>query len=101
MSYPKAGTFMIVCRDDTQPDGTKGKFVLATRRTFKDMFKALKYGQSISPAREPKVLVVLDSVEAMAEKYQEALDRMEYPYPDPEPDPEPADVDPLFGKPLT
>jgi hypothetical protein len=81
---------MIVCREDTKPDGSPGDFVLATRQVFTDMFKALKYGQSISPSREPHLLKILDSVQALADDYQESLDRME--------DPEPADMDPLFGK---
>lgn len=93
MNTPEPRAFMVVCRSDTKPDGSPGDFVLATRQVFTDMFQALKYGRSISPSREPHLLKVLDSVKALTDDYQEALDRMD--------NPEPADHDPLFGKPLT
>jgi len=46
----------VICRADTHPDGSKGKYVLATSRSFVDWDEAKEYSDTINPSREPKVL---------------------------------------------
>ena len=41
------------CRTDTEPDGTPGGFVLATRRIFTDKDSAQRYCNTIAKGREP------------------------------------------------
>lgn len=55
----------VICREDTRQDGSKGKYVLATSRSFDGWYDAKKYSDTIDPSREPKVL--LDQESCIAE----------------------------------
>jgi hypothetical protein len=46
----------VICREDTRQDGSKGKYVLATSRSFDTWDDAEKYSDTINSSREPKVL---------------------------------------------
>jgi len=46
----------VICREDTRQDGSKGKYVLATSRSFDNWCDAEEYSDTINPSREPKVL---------------------------------------------
>jgi len=46
----------VICREDTRSDGSKGKYVLATSRSFDTWREALEYSDTVNPSREPKVL---------------------------------------------
>lgn len=85
MNTPKPGTFLVLCREDTRPDGSPGDYVVTAKRSgpFDSVKDALHYAKSISPSRHPLVVGVLAQVNSEDQ------------------DPEPADSDPLFGKPLT
>lgn len=56
----KPGMYLVIFRDDTKPDGTKGDFVLSSK-TFEREDHAYTYARSINESREPKVVCVLDS----------------------------------------
>jgi hypothetical protein len=91
MNTPPIDTFVVMCRGDSSPDGTPGEYVLASRRTFPTVNEAHEYGKTVAPSRRPVVLqVVRDVVDV-----EETMDPHGWN------DPEPADMDPLFGKPLT
>jgi len=47
----------VICREDTRSDGSKGKYVLATSRSFDDWYDAKEYSDTIDPSREAKVLL--------------------------------------------
>jgi hypothetical protein len=55
MSDIEPGDYIVICREDTEPDGTPGRYVLATRQHFKTRALALKYKAGISPTRQPHV----------------------------------------------
>lgn len=48
--------YYVACRDDRRPDGTKGRYVMSSR-TFTQLRDAVEYKKSISPSREPMILV--------------------------------------------
>jgi len=48
--------YFVICRMDTK-DGVKGKYALATSRTFTTFNKAEEFAAGISPKREPKILM--------------------------------------------
>lgn len=48
--------YIVICRADRKPDGTKGDYQLATHRTWKNKTKAEKYANGISDSREPLVV---------------------------------------------
>ena len=58
-------SYYVICRGDTRPDGSKGKYILATSRSFGDWDEAKKYSGTIDPSRESKVL--LDQESCIAE----------------------------------
>lgn len=47
----------VICREDTRQDGSKGKYVLATSRSFDDWDDAKEYSDTINTSREPKILM--------------------------------------------
>lgn len=49
------GRWVVLCRGDRQPDGTPGKYVLATSSGFPTPEDARHYLDSISPSREPLI----------------------------------------------
>lgn len=51
----------VICREDTRQDGSKGKYVLATSRSFEVWHKAKEYAGTIDSSREPKVLLDQES----------------------------------------
>lgn len=57
---PVFGDFIVLCRSDAQeePQPTKGRFELATRRSFDSAAQAFDYVEAISPSREPFVALV-------------------------------------------
>lgn len=48
--------YIVVCRDDRDPDGTPGGYCLATRATFESAAEAERYAATVSPSREPLVI---------------------------------------------
>lgn len=52
----------VICREDTRPDGSKGKYVLATSQTFEDWDDADTYAKTVNSSREPKVLADEDGI---------------------------------------
>jgi hypothetical protein len=50
------GKFIVICRDDREPDGTQGRYALATRQVFHTEEDATKYAEGISSSREPLVI---------------------------------------------
>jgi len=85
MNEPEPGMFLVLCREDTRPDGSPGDYVVTAKRSgpFATEEKAMDYAASINPSRYPLVVQVVSGGAVV------------------EPEPEPADYDPLFGKPLT
>lgn len=59
MPLVDVGFYKVVCREDSKPDGTPGKYVLATQRDFPTEQKAIKYARSVSPSRMPMVVLVV------------------------------------------
>ena len=51
------GHYLVMCREDSEPDGTPGRYTLATSRTF-DALGAEKYADSIAPSREAAILFI-------------------------------------------
>lgn len=49
-------TYVVIAREDRQPDGSPGRYTLATRATFKSEEAALSYAAGISSSREPLVV---------------------------------------------
>ena len=49
--------YYVICREDDNRDGSKGKYVLATSRTFTHYSDAEGFAEGISPKREPKILL--------------------------------------------
>lgn len=49
-------TYLVIARDDRQPDGEKGRYSLATRRMFATETEASDYAVGISSSREPLVV---------------------------------------------
>ena len=49
--------YYVICREDDNRDGSKGKYVLATSRTFVTFDLAEDFAESINPKREPKILM--------------------------------------------
>jgi hypothetical protein len=58
-------SYYVICREDTRADGSKGKYVLATSRSFGDWDKANTYTGTINSSREPKVLMEQDGIERL------------------------------------
>lgn len=53
--------FIVLCREDTTPDGKPGRYILATQsRRFTTAEEALQYARPIAPAREPVIAVVVE-----------------------------------------
>jgi hypothetical protein len=48
--------FIVVCRADVKPDGTRGDFSLATRTLFRTHDDAQDYMARISDSREPFIV---------------------------------------------
>ena len=60
MSYhakPQPGQFVVLVRDDTKPDGTKGNY--ACSHCFDSYAQAKAYLEGCSPSREPVVVCVI------------------------------------------
>jgi hypothetical protein len=51
-----ATCYIVVCRDDNEPEGPLGEYVLATRRTFAAKAEAIRYASQIAPGRVPIVV---------------------------------------------
>ena len=51
-----APCYIIICRDDDTPDGSKGEYILAMRRQFTTRDEADIYASLCSPSREPLVV---------------------------------------------
>lgn len=49
-------TFIVIAREDREPDGTQGRYTLATRQVFHIEEEATKYAEGISSSREPLVI---------------------------------------------
>lgn len=49
-------TYVVIAREDRSPDGTPGRYTLATRRIFLAEEAAKRYSVGISPSREPMVV---------------------------------------------
>ena len=49
-------TYLVIAREDRQPDGEKGRYTLATRRVFETEAAATDYAVGISSSREPLVV---------------------------------------------
>ena len=58
----KVGDFLVLCREDSLPDGSPGNYVFATSKTFKEYREALRYLETISTSRNP----IMVRVELMA-----------------------------------
>ncbi len=58
-------SYYVICRGDTRPDGSKGKYVLATSRNFNSWSEADTYAGTVSSSREPKVLADLDGIDKL------------------------------------
>lgn len=52
--------YFVLCREDTKPDGSPGKYVVATQRPLLSLETAQNYAASISPSRVPLVVRVLN-----------------------------------------
>jgi hypothetical protein len=50
------GKFIVICREDRDPDGTLGRFALATHQVFDSEEEAHKYALGVSSSREPMVI---------------------------------------------
>lgn len=48
--------YIVVCREDRQPDGTPGNYTLLTRTVFLTEEGAAEYASGVSPSREPLVV---------------------------------------------
>jgi len=48
--------YVVIAREDRQPDGSQGRYTLATRAFFKTEEKAKDYAVGISSSREPLVI---------------------------------------------
>lgn len=48
--------YVVIARDDRNPDGTQGRYSLATRAIFKSESEAKDYAVGISSSREPMVI---------------------------------------------
>ena len=48
--------FIVICRDDVKPDGTRGDFSLATRTLFRTRIAAEDYAVGVDKSREPLVV---------------------------------------------
>ncbi len=59
-------SYYVICRGDTRPDGSKGKYILATSRTFDSWYDAEKYADTVNSSREPKILMDLNGAKIMA-----------------------------------
>ena len=59
MAYTMHGTYRVMCREDSQDDGTPGKYVPATSREFDQADKAIDFARSIAPSRDPIVVQVI------------------------------------------
>lgn len=49
-------SYIVICRDDTTPDGIPGSYVLATRRIFNEREAAVHYAGRIAEGREAIVV---------------------------------------------
>lgn len=47
--------FIVLCRDDVKPDGSKGAYVIATRKLFLTREDADQYSAGINSSREAHV----------------------------------------------
>lgn len=48
--------YVVICREDRKPDGTKGRYVLGTRTVFTNEEQAECYAKTIHGSREPIVV---------------------------------------------
>ena len=56
--YARVVTYVVVCRDDRKPDGSKGDYTLATRRAFALREDAEAYARGLSESLDPIVVRV-------------------------------------------
>lgn len=47
--------YIVICRDDSAPDGTPGHYVVATHRLF-TAEGAAKYAPTVASSREPRIV---------------------------------------------
>ena len=52
----EVGQFVVICREDTHPNGDKGEYVVASRRLFVHSVAADEYAATVHPSREPRVV---------------------------------------------
>ena len=48
--------YFVICREDNRPDGSKGRYVLATQRFTSSLELAREYTKTLHPGREPIIL---------------------------------------------
>ena len=49
--------YFVICREDDNEDGSKGKYVLASSTMFTFFGDAEKFAEGIDSKREPKILL--------------------------------------------
>lgn len=49
-------SYVVICRDDVKPDGSKGDYVRATRTLFADAEDAARYASTVNASREPRIV---------------------------------------------
>lgn len=61
-NYDPNNPYKVMCLSDTNLDGTRGEYVLATQKNFATAEKALWYAKGISPSREPIIIGIVREV---------------------------------------
>jgi len=54
--------YVVVAREDRQPDGSKGPYTICSRRIFATRREAEVYASHVSPSREPIVVGRVESI---------------------------------------
>lgn len=49
-------TYIVIAREDVNPDGSKGKYTLYTRQVFATEQEAKDYAAGVNESREPMVV---------------------------------------------
>lgn len=55
--------YLVICRGDRKPNGTKGEYELATHKFWRDENKAKGYAATCAPSREAVVIVSIGPLE--------------------------------------
>jgi len=64
-----AKNYIVICRADTAPDGTKGEYVCATHRLF-DAEQAAAYAMTVARSREPRIVTTAEYLQ-VCERFRE------------------------------